>query len=634
MMSLNNFYPFSFFPGNVNKNENYNLPESLKISADEIAGILEDKIKDPFFDERVRFSEEIRLHSLGETYLVERLLSKKYPGEPIEITNYKIKNWKKITKTFYQKILNTIAKFQKAEDFNIIHQNNILKDYTEYNLPRYGSVFNWFFTVGLNALLQEPNGVFLVAPDLNLTLEEIEEFGDDYRLQPQIHIFCARNVIFQRDNFILLQNSQKNDEYYYVDNKKIVKIEVDRNLEFSFRKKVKKINYTLLFEHNFNVIPCKVFGGIPTSLENDFLHESLISGVCPFWEEALLEFSELNAGIKQHVFPDKWRYVTGNCKNCNGTGKITLNSPSGKQTDKCSVCKGTGDPPTGMFSEILINQSSGLEEKPPIPPLGYVKKDFEPIEFLDKHYKSLLYEGLRAINLEFLTDSPLSQSGRAKEMDRQESNAFLGQVARHSIENVLVPIYNFVALWLFPETTLKEVSKNIAPTITIPVQFDYLLSEADNNIKNAKDSGIRGYLFAELEKRYINNKFENFEFEKTYLLLINQLDPLRGFSVDEKIELYNNGCISQLDLVASANISKIVYTAIEKTYGYSFAKKSYEAQMEFVYNESKKILKIIDSDILRQKQSYELQQNNPLLQTSEQGNGDFLPDERESPTNL
>lgn len=629
-MNLSDFNPFSYIWGTGNKNENDDIPQMLKISATEIAEIFEGKKRDPFFDDRIEYSEQIRLHSMGERYLIERLLAEKYPGEPLDITNYKIRNWKKITKTFYQKIINTIAKFQKAEDFNIIHQNTILKDYAEYNLPKYNSVFNWFFTIGLTGLLQEPNGIFLVAPDLNLTADEIDQYGEEYRLKPQIYIFSAKYVVWQEQSFVLLQNPNNHEEFYYVDNERIVRIELVSETGFNYRKKVKEVRYTVLFEYEFNAAPYGNFGGIPASVDTEFLYESLISGVCPFWDEALLEFSELNAGIKQHVFPDKWRYLMGSCRTCNGTGKTTVTGPSGKQTDRCFSCKGTGDPPTGMFSEILITPNSGLEEKPPIPPIGYVQKDFEPIEFLDKHYKSLLYEGLRAINLEFLAESPLSESGRAKEMDRQESNAFLGLVARHSIENVILPIYKYLGLWLFPETDIKNVEKSIAPSITIPIQFDYLLSDANSNIKNAKDSGVKGSLLAEIEKRYINNKFENFNFEKTYLLLVNELDPLRGYSVDEKIELYNNGCISQLDLVASTNISQIVYKAIETTYGYSFANKSYETQMEFVYKEAKRLLKVIDSDISKQKQNYELQHENSMLQSGEQGNGDGAPDDGES----
>jgi len=619
MMNPNSYNPESFIFSN-----NYaqlNILENMKIDAQTIADIFEGKAKDVNYEERVKYSEDIRLHSTGETYLIERLLSEKYPGEPLEIRNYKLCNWRKVTKTFFQKIINTISKFQKAEDFNIIHQNTILRDYSEYAVPKYGSVANWFFTVGITSLLQEPNGVFLVCPDLNLTYEEIEKYGEEYKYLPQIYIFSAKYVIWQEEGFFLLQNPKNNEEYFYVDNQKIVKIEIESETNFNYTKKAKQIRYTLLFEYTFNAIPAGFFGGILANYEGDTIYESLISGVCPFWDEALVEFSELNAGIKQHVYPDKWRYIMGSCRDCNGTGKKTITGLRGKVTDTCTSCHGTGDPPTGMFAEVLIQQTSGLEEKPPIPPLGYVKKDFEPIEFLEKHYKTLIYEGLRAINMEFLTESPLSQSGRAKEMDRQESNAFLSLVARHSIKNILLPIYTYIGCWIFPDTDKNAVQKNIAPSITSPVQFDYVLGDADENIKTSITAGIKGSLLAEIEKRYINAKFDNFNLEKTYLLLVNELDPLRGYSVEDKIELYNNGSITQLDLVASVNIATIVNKAIETTYGLSFANKKYEAKMEFVYTEAKKILNTIDSDISKQKQNYELQHDNTMLQANKQNNG-------------
>jgi hypothetical protein len=621
-MNLNNFLGYFNFSGAAA----ISLENKVKLTAQEIAEIHEGRLKDTLFDLRVSYSDAIRLHSVGDLRLVQKLLQERYPGEPEEIRQYKLKNWKPITKTFFYKIVNTIAKFQKAEDFNIIYENNAVRDYCEQEIKNYGSVYNWFFTLCLPALLQEPNGVILISPPLSLEeKEKNEKDSSEKRYFPELFVFSAQHVIFKNEEFVLIRNPKNNLLYYYIDKEAITLIEIETEQEGYYKRKVKKINYTLLYEHNFNLLPVISLGGIPSSIENPDIYESLINGVTPFWEQALVEFSELTAGIKQHVFPDKWRYLMGSCNECGGTGKLTITRGGSKITDTCYRCKGSGDPPTGMFAEILIRQPTGLEEKPPIPPVGYVKKDFDAIEFLERRYKSLIYEGLRAINMEFLTDTPLNQSGRAKEMDRMETNAFLSTVARHSIENILQPCYAIIAMWLFPDTDKKTAINNLAPKITTPVQFDYVISDADANLKNAKDSGIKGAVYAELEKRYINSKFENFIYEKTYLLLVNELDPLRGYSVDEKIELYNNGCITQLDLVCSVNLPNIIRKALETTYGYSFAKKKYSEQIEFIYSEAKRLLETIDNDISKQKEKYVLQDNSALLSDSEQGDENELP---------
>lgn len=594
----------------MSNNEIQNL---ILLNPEEIADIYEGKLMDVNYNTRIDLSNEIRLHSTKDFHLARGLLFQKYPSEPEPITNYKLSNWRFITKTYFQKIINTIVKFQKAEDFNIIYENNTIRDYCENEIEYYDSVQNWFFTIGLPTMLQEPNGVILVAPALE------EQYTEDinkisFNFYPQLHIFNSYNVIYYTKDFYFLKETNKEDDsFLYVDKNIIVRIVIKNEKNYNNIKKAKEIHYSLLFEHNFGIIPIVTFGGIPISSDLPPIYESLISGVVPFWDQALLDFSELSAGIKQHVFPDKWRYLMGSCRDCNGSGKRTLTTLKGKETDTCASCGGTGDPPTGMFAEVLIQPGTGLDEKTPIPPLGYVKKDFEPIEFLDKHYKDLIFEGLRAINLEYLSDSPLNQSGRAKEMDRQESNAFLSLVARHSIKNVLLPIYKFICKWLYIDTSFANIEKYLLPKITIPVQFDFILSDGDVILKSAKDAGLKGDLLAEVEKRYINARFENFLYEKTYLQLINKLDPLRGYSVDEKIELYNNASITQLDFVCSANISKIIMTAIETTYGYSFANKKYEEQMKYVYDEGIKILNKIDSDISKQKQNYEFQDNTTLL---------------------
>ena len=572
--------------------------EELLISEEDLSAIVLDNKRPEDYAVKNYITNKILTHSDPDRRLIEELLKNKYPSEPDYIIDYRIANFSQITRTYFSKIVNTLAKIDRADDFVIKYTNTKVRDYCENEIKTYKSVRNWFFSIGLKALLTHPNGVICVFPEFN---------EEDQLTYPQPYIYKTENVIIDNCDFVLVYDADES-AYFYFDKYAIYKIElIDKK-----SKNKNRFSIELVFEHNTGILPVIKLGGVQYDIENQYIFESFVSGVIPFWDQALIEYSDKQVGIKQHLFPEKWRIVTGSCPDCKGTGFISYSERNGSTTKAfCKTCAGSGDPPTGMFSEIKIEQGTFLDGKTPIPPVGYVEKSFEAIEYLDKDIYQNIYAGLAAINMEFIAETPLNQSGVAKEYDRQELNAFIYQVARHIVNNILTPVYESIISQLVYNQSVDI--KKLMPEIGIPVHYDFTTAqEAEVRFSTAKNSNVSSSILVALEKKYIEKAFENFKDDKNYLLLINKLDPVPQKSVEDKLSLLDSSAITYQDYVCSSNIDTIIKQAMNKYSG--FFNYDYQKQLSIIYDFTNKLI----SDIKNE----DGQETEAIPQSAEYENGD------------
>jgi hypothetical protein len=94
--------------------------------------------------------------------------------------------------------------------------------------------------------------------------------------------------------------------------------------------------------------------------------------------------------------------------------------------------------------EYVISLQRKLENyQIPEIPVGYVPKDTEIVKVQDARVKAHLYGALAAVNMEFLAEVPLSESGVAKEVDRDELNNFVNSVAE-DVVRMMDNIYRWI----------------------------------------------------------------------------------------------------------------------------------------------------------------------------------------------
>lgn len=535
-----------------------------------------------------KMAAEIKIHSDGE--FPKELIGKARPGESDTIKKYREAIYKSKTKGTFGKVLTELGKIRKSEGWYISYdqtkltagrEGERLDDYCEKNFPMdFNSVTNWAFNVLLKNYAVDPNSVILVMP-LDITIEE----SDYYRPYPFIFnsdqvwdfmpgeyaVLCSRNTSV----YTTKTGQVKTDGIilYTVTAKSITRYEQINELG------AMKAGEPM--EHGLGYMPVFMIGATFYKMyERHFIFESRLANCIPSWDEAVREYSDLQAEVVQHIHSLMWSYTNQECKKCHSTGTLTSKGKEGQViSNQCQTCKGTGYIPFNPYEHISLRPNSATEQALPNPFVGYVTKDTKIVEIQDKRVKAHIYDGLAAINMEFLADVPLSESGVSKEVDRDSLNTFVSMIAE-DIVRVMDRIYRIINDWRYG--TVEE-TKRLAqlPNIPVPQKFDlissnYILQE----LTAAKNAKVNPSIVSALEIDYANAKFNSDGRVRDFMVNVYELNPLAGVSEDDKVLQLQNQGISEKDYIISCNIASFVKTAMKEVQ--DFAAKSYEEKAAII----------------------------------------------------
>ncbi|HMP16368.1 MAG TPA: zinc finger-like domain-containing protein, partial [Gemmatales bacterium] len=354
----------------------------------------------------------------------QKLIEERRPSESDAVKNYRKTIWKPITQDVPGRIITSLAKIRRSSDWSIkfdvtkqserIVAGETLKEYTERNFPHFGSITNWTFGVLLKAYITDANALICTYPMQ-------EEVTENAYVRPFPFIFYSHQVVeFVESDYAVVKSTDKvllsdeantwGDVYYILTTQYVERWEQgssDRGMRMVWR-----------YDHRLGELPViKTKGLFKQSLENMFIFESRIKDIIPRLDEALREYSDLQAEVVQHIYSEKWEFVTDDCPTCKSKGYI--NGPGFNSTQvQCHTCKGTGNKPRGPYTTLQLKAPMGGESALPTPPIGYVQKDTSIVEIQDKRIDKHIYKALCAINFQFLEKVPQVESGLAKEVDK------------------------------------------------------------------------------------------------------------------------------------------------------------------------------------------------------------------------
>lgn len=557
---------------------------------EEIDGYLKERTFGYFYKEAKEIAKEMYVHADGT--FSERLLYERRPNEPMEVLEYRKKIFTAKTKPTFTKIVSSLQKIRRSSDWSIrysgefskIAEGETLEDYCEYNYPGFGSVTNWVFTVMLRKYIIDPNAVVFVRPG------EMDVPENEY-LKPVAHVYDSVNVIdFEQDDFAVLLNPL--GAIYYVKDKPI------RGKRYWFITTTQiiiydQVNGRMQFEqmqvidHELGLLPVfQLKGMLVEQVLNNNLYESRICGIIPELDEAIREYSDLQAAKVLHIYPERWEFTQNECRSCKGTGKRPNPLYTGPgcgcdQNTTCDKCV-NGYVVAGPYSKIIVRPVNGAVEAGssniPNPPAGYIEKDVEIVRVMEESVERHIYNALSAINFEFLAKTPLAESGIAKEVDRDEANNTAHSVAE-DIVAAMDSIYWITAKYRYRLQYNDEEIAEMVPEVTVPEKFDIISSAyIQEELKNAKDSKFNPVLLNAMEKEYASKKFNTDPDVSAMVQLILNLDPLPNITEDDKMSRLSNRGITQETYVISSNIQEFVRRAIEEDS--SFADKELKDQRE------------------------------------------------------
>lgn len=522
-----------------------------------------------YYEDSVEKYEEIDLHVEGEK--PSELIEKSRPNESEEMRKYRVDSFEPLTKSTVWRVFNSLGKIRKSKDWAIkyditavpprVIEKESPQAYLSYNFPKYGSVENWFFSIGLTEMLTDANAFVAVHP------KNFHPAPNEY-FQPIPIIYNSDDVIdYAHDEYFVMESgevnvykfnygrNQANGAVYYVYTPtEVIKFgQISNNEDFAELDR---------YQHNFGYIPCFQMKGVVTE-DNYFqtLCESRIATMIPHLNQVVRMQSDFTHGVTAHCYPTRWYYATQMCMMCNG--KAIMKTDKGG-TKPCPQCKGTGSFAPKFGEDIIVSPPEPGANSAPTPPGGEIQKDFTAIDKLNTYIDQYTYKALSAINFQFLDNTPLNQSGVAKEVDRDELNVFVHSIAIDSA-NIIRFVskccvdYRYQGIVPNPDERAKLV-----PTISVPDRFDLMSANTlIGDIKSLKDAGVDASIVNAAQVEYAAKAYATDPTVKDKLTLKLKLDPFAGTSDEALLTAQQFGSVSDIDVKIHFNIGKYIDQALE-----------------------------------------------------------------------
>jgi hypothetical protein len=534
----------------------------------------------------------------------KRIIDSRRPSESETILAYRRLQYLPITKVPCHKVINSCKKIIKSSDWkidystsevpNYISDENSLYYYCEKIYPGDDSVENWARKNLVRWMLIDPNAICVVMP-LSFDVQNGE------MLRPYSHIIQCKDVYDYKKNSYYVFLSPYVTTYKDKNGKdkqgKIITVVTDT--AFYNARQTADDNYEIdEYPHNIGYVPAWHLGGeLKTpDIEQPF-YDSYISGMLPSLDSAARDCSDLDAEKVQHMFSTMWVYQMQGCSACAGTGSVLA---QGKQT-VCQTCEGRGTMPFSPYRTMELNANNDLLSTKgiPTPPGGYIQKTTtEMVSLMRNEIETCIYDALSAVNMQNLYDEPLNESGKAKEVDRDEQNNFIYEIAYNLVEENMVPIYWFINEMRYGMVVTNPMEREkMLPKIPVPEKFEFL-SDAANRQQliellgsNASDDVKQ---LAEMD--YIHAEYSDAPEVRNKLVIIQDHDPLPGKSIQDCISLKNAGLVKTEDVILHVYIKSFLSELLADST--DFTHMEFEEQKELLYEMA--ALKAQDLDVQQQ----------------------------------
>ena len=546
----------------------------MPLSTKQLQAYFTGKRKHAAYHKTVEIYNNLRIHANGEK--PDKLLNDYRPSESQEIFDYRLKIYEPVTKEHISQVTTSLSKIRRSSDWSIKYSGDVPpgvsaeetpEKYCEEKFPFFGSLNNWVFSVLLKNYLIDPNAVILVSP----LKTEVE--ANEY-LKPFPIIFNSDQVIEYIEGELVVLKSKEKAEYksgnttrydgevfYVIDTEKI----------YRYEQSAKSYDLKSEFEHRLSQLPIiRVKGNFFETFDRFVVYESRISPMIPRLNKVVREDSDLDAAKVAHLYPEAWEYATQPCPDCYdaGTGQCTGQVRVNKRLVSCSKCAGTGKVAnSGPYKKFVVRPTNAnMGEAPvPTPPKGYISKPVEIVQLQDQIIDKNAYKALASINMQFLLQTPINQSGYAKEVDRDELNNFVYSVAEdiiHIMDRCYELIINYRYSTIVPG---EQERRKLLPDVTVPQQFDMLsLNYLLDEITTAIEKKINPVILQAMLIEFVGKKFYNQPALRDMLVCSLKLDPMPCATDEEKVLRKQNGGVTAKDYIISCKLISFIQRAVDE----------------------------------------------------------------------
>jgi hypothetical protein len=584
----------------ISKKILYQMEKIIEFTPDQLNRYIRENIRHKAYADMVKQMNRIKVHADGT--MPTELIRKQRPSESEKNQKYREDIYEPETESPVSRVFNNLEKIRKSPDWKIkFDQNKIpkqiteeqsLEDYITEYFPFFGSIEKWAFDVALRENLIDANAVVVITP-ISFAIAENEY------LQPFPSIYNSDMVLdFVPDNYAVVKSSDQatyiEGAVTYNDGEVYLVITSFKIQRWEQTKSNKTFTCVIDYDHNLGFMPAFRMGGLyKTSMDQLMIYKSRIDSMVPHLNKAARESNDLDAGVVQHMHLESWQYAAQDCTECQGTGKLMVNGEFSDKNANCKKCAGTGKIiGTSPFGTFMISPQMAGENPQPVPPKGYIDKDVSIITIQDKRIGDHIYKALSAINMNFLADMPLNQSGKAKEVDQDALNTFVNSIAEDlvSILKKIIYIINEYRYSVIIPDKMKRIE--MLPSITVPEKFDLLSSDyMIQDLEKSRNVNISPILINEMTMGFAVKKFKDQPDILDKLQLILALDPFPGMNQDDKVTAMQNGGIMKEDYIISNNIYQFILRALEEfeAENKDFMSESIVSQRKIIFGYAQKM---------------------------------------------
>jgi hypothetical protein len=279
-------------------------------------------------------------------------------------------------------------------------------------------------------------------------------------------------------------------------------------------------------------VPARKISNINKNLLDCQTKTSPIDHVIPALDRYMSADYDHRMQVIRHAYP-KFIAVVRECHSCNGQG-FTYEENTNKKIS-CNTCEGKRfEIPVNKDGAIGIPQYLEQGQTPyPGSPASYVTPDVESLRFCDDDLKqmreNIIYSGTGDKNLV------------AESLNTATENV----INNRSLEDRISDITSMVeAFEVFVKTAIKDMHQEFMNISDYSIVVKYgkrinVRSEQDivKEIQESKKSGMNLSYIQGLQIDLIYAKYKNNEDELNRQLMLNDLEPFPGFTVDEILRL-------------------------------------------------------------------------------------------------
>ncbi len=524
-----------------------------------------------FYTEAVDAMENMGVHMTGDD--PKKLLDIKRPNEDKEAKKYRLDSYKAKTKSSANKATSIINRIYNERLFSITFPENpsplvkdedILQTYLTEEMPLYVSLTNFQKTVFTKMHLKDANGLIGVIPiDFDI--------DDDEIFQPIPIFYTSEELVDFEDGVFYTILREKKKKGIDLINQKVIIYTTDQIIVLFRKKTGDEWTVKVDHQHNFGFPPAFRVGGIVIDTHPPQLFESFIAGVLPHWDDAVTMYSDTQAAIVNHLYPEKWEF-TIDCDNdgCQD-GTITVVGASTENTSiECPICKGSGKKTTkGPFNIYQVNKDALNPDSPLVtPPGGYMEKELESTRLLIIETEKEIRKGFEAINMDIVNQVGENQSGIAKVIDRQDLDGFLDVYSSHVFKFVIPNIILFITMWRYWTIYKQDINliKETLPIIKEPTTFDvFSISLLTDELEKLTKAGAGGSFLLGLQKDIIDKRFTD-ELTKNFFNTILDVDPLSHLTNDDI--MVQSRVIGQTEMYIHTYSRDLVEESMSKNKGF------------------------------------------------------------------